>query len=173
RLVAYVVVAQPQVAQPEHWLARLQAELPAYMVPAAYVALAALPLTPSGKIDRQALPEPQAQALVRATAGAGHVAPATPTEQQLAELWARLLRTDASGIALTDDFFALGGHSLMLVQLTRLIKTNFEVELTVRDALAHPSVQGMAAVIDTLASQARQARDLQSASDGQVEEVEF
>ncbi|MBR8834640.1 MAG: amino acid adenylation domain-containing protein, partial [Stigonema ocellatum SAG 48.90 = DSM 106950] len=66
RLVAYVVVAQPQAAQPEQWLAqvqaRLQAELPAYMVPAAYVPLAALPLTPNGKIDRQALPEPQAQA---------------------------------------------------------------------------------------------------------------
>ncbi|HEX5724767.1 MAG TPA: amino acid adenylation domain-containing protein, partial [Longimicrobiaceae bacterium] len=102
RLVAYVVGDVEAGVLREH----LRGELPDYMVPAAFVALERLPLTPSGKLDRRALPAPEH------AAGTGrYVAPRTPVEEVLAEIWAEMLRLERVGVE--ESFFELGGHSLL------------------------------------------------------------
>jgi amino acid adenylation domain-containing protein len=110
RLVAYYVGADGAVAV-ETLRAHLGERLPEYMVPAAYVRLAALPLTPNGKLDRKALPAPEGAAYARR----GSEAPSTETEIALAELWADVLGVERIGRH--DHFFELGGHSLLAVKL--------------------------------------------------------
>ena len=102
RLVAYVVADKPPSVS--EWRRFLQARLPDYMVPSAFVALAALPLTANGKVDRSALPVPAVAREAEA------VVPRTEDEQRLAEIFAQVLRLDQVGIH--DNFFELGGHSL-------------------------------------------------------------
>src|SRR6185436_13958746 len=106
RLVAYVVgdVETDTLRQ------LLRERLPDYMVPAAFVTLAALPLTPNGKVDRKALPAPQRQ-----SAAERYLAPRTPVEEVLAGIWAEGLGLERVGIA--DSFFDLGGHSLLVVRI--------------------------------------------------------
>ncbi|HEX7238878.1 MAG TPA: condensation domain-containing protein, partial [Longimicrobiaceae bacterium] len=94
--------------------------LPEYMVPAAVVLLDALPLAPTGKVDRRRLPAPEAEARER-------VAPRTPTEERLAEIWSGLL--GVAGVGVTDDFFALGGHSLLATRMVARIREALGVEL--------------------------------------------
>jgi len=120
-LVAYVV-PQGDVSTDE-LRAFLGESLPAYMVPAKFVSLNALPLTASGKIDRRALPDPAELELV-----AEYVAPRTPLEEELARIWADLLGVDRVGVH--DDFFALGGHSLLATQaVIRIRNTIADIEL--------------------------------------------
>lgn len=112
RLIGYVVPmpgAAPALATLRQGL---QERLPDYMVPAAFVTLAALPLTPNGKVDRRALPAPEAS---RPQDSARHVAPSTPTEQQIAAIWSEVLGISQPGAL--DDFFELGGHSLLAVRM--------------------------------------------------------
>ncbi|HEU4326190.1 MAG TPA: amino acid adenylation domain-containing protein [Roseiflexaceae bacterium] len=116
----------------------LARQLPAYMLPAAYVWLGALPLTPNGKIDRRALPAPGAD---WRAAGPGFVAPRTFVEEQLAAIWRDLLRIDQIGVE--DSFFALGGHSLLLMQLASQIQEVFEVALPLRVLFDRPTVAEM------------------------------
>jgi hypothetical protein len=108
QLVAYYVAPGVGAEAVQAYLAE---RLPAYMVPAAYVALDALPLTPNGKVDRRALPVPGVDAYRRRD----YEAPLGGLEQAVAELWAQVLRVDVVGR--WDDFFALGGHSLLAVQV--------------------------------------------------------
>ncbi|NOK39811.1 AMP-binding protein, partial [Corallococcus exercitus] len=111
RLVAYVACRSGAEAVDVSALrARLHEKLPEYMVPSAFVVLEALPLTPSGKVDRKALPAPEAP-----VSTAEYVAPRNPTEEKLAALWAQVLRVPRVGA--TDHFFELGGHSLLATQL--------------------------------------------------------
>ncbi|NOK22422.1 amino acid adenylation domain-containing protein, partial [Corallococcus carmarthensis] len=143
RLVAYVVSAAEPV--PAGTLrAFLQERLPAYMVPAAFVHLEAMPLTSNGKRDRKALPAPADT--IRAAA---FIAPRTSTEERLAALWAGLLR--AERISVEEDFFELGGHSLLATQLVSRIRRAFEVELPVRALFEAPTVATLAARIDSAA----------------------
>ncbi|GAB2727625.1 non-ribosomal peptide synthetase [Kitasatospora kifunensis] len=112
RLVGYVVPAGGPGAAPGAELATYLAEsLPEYMLPSAFVELKAIPLNANGKVDRKALPAPAAEA-PQDTAGA---APTTPTERRLAEIWGRVLGKEQ--IRTTDSFFALGGHSILVVQV--------------------------------------------------------
>nr|UXB95150.1 non ribosomal peptide synthetase [Pseudomonas syringae] len=127
RLVAYYT---PQVAQIEvdaaSLRAHLQAQLPEYMVPAAYVRLDALPLTPNGKLDRQRLPVPDSQAYVTHL----YEPPQGETETWLASLWADLLKVERVGRH--DHFFELGGHSLLAVSLIeRMRQAGLEADLRV------------------------------------------
>src|SRR6202035_2691269 len=113
-------------------------KLPEYMVPGAYVALAALPLGPSGKVDRQALPAPE-----RGTVGAGaFVAPRDPVEELIAGAWSELLAVESVGAE--DDFFALGGHSLLATQLASRLRSAFAIELPVRRIFEAPTVARLA-----------------------------
>ncbi|HEU0299934.1 MAG TPA: amino acid adenylation domain-containing protein, partial [Longimicrobium sp.] len=114
RLVAYVVGAregEEVEVEVEALRAHLAERLPAYMVPAAYVRLDALPLTPSGKVDRRALPAPEGDAYARRA----YAEPVGEVEQALAEIWAEVLGVERVGRH--DNFFELGGHSLLVVRL--------------------------------------------------------
>jgi acyl-CoA synthetase (AMP-forming)/AMP-acid ligase II len=117
----------------------LRAHLPDYMVPSFLVVLDALPLTPSGKIDRRALPAPSAgQRLGAAQA----VAPRDPTERELVRLWQDVLAVD--GLGVFDDFFDAGGHSLLATQIMSRVNAAFAVDLPLRTVFEHPTVAAMA-----------------------------
>jgi amino acid adenylation domain-containing protein len=140
-LVAYLV-PRGEVSTTE--LRRhLVEKLPDYMVPAALVLLAALPLTANGKVDRRALPEPEA---LPAGDGADYAAPRSPTEEKLAALYAAVLRRDRVGV--DHSFFDLGGHSLLATQLVSRIRETFGLELPLRQVFEAPTVGGLAAVIE-------------------------
>ena len=141
RLVAYVVAADGADPSAAELRAYLAAGLPPYLVPAGWVRLDALPRLPSGKLDRRALPDPDA-----AAARAEYVAPATPTETELAEIWAAVLGVERVGAG--DDFFALGGHSLLATRMISRVRRAFAVELPLRALFEAPTVAGTAARID-------------------------
>ncbi|HVR95945.1 MAG TPA: amino acid adenylation domain-containing protein, partial [Thermoanaerobaculia bacterium] len=118
--------------------ASLKEELPEYMVPAALVRLDALPLTPSGKVDRRALPED----LPDVEEGQASGAAADPVEELLAGIWAEVLRRDRVGVH--QDFFALGGHSLLATQVMSRIRGVLGVDLPLRQLFEAPTVAGLA-----------------------------
>ncbi|HVK86707.1 MAG TPA: non-ribosomal peptide synthase/polyketide synthase, partial [Kofleriaceae bacterium] len=124
----------------------LAARLPDYMVPSAYVALAAFPLTSSGKLDRKALPAPE---LASASA---YVAPRDATEEALAEIWRRVLEVERVGVR--DDFFAIGGHSLRAMQVTSQVRARFSAELPLRAIFEAPTIEALATRVRALAAQA-------------------
>jgi amino acid adenylation domain-containing protein len=141
RLVGYFV-GEPEAAV--RLRERLAASLPEYMVPAALVALEKLPLTPTGKVDRRALPAPPA-ALARMAGGgetAALAAPRTAVEESLLGLWSEVLGVPRLGVH--DDFFALGGHSLLATRLISRVRGVFQVELPLRDLFEAPTVAGLA-----------------------------
>jgi amino acid adenylation domain-containing protein len=145
RLVAYVVAhttPEPTVSELRRYL---QAHLPDYMVPSAFVSLPALPLTPNGKIDRRALPTPDG---ARPELEHTFVAPRTPTEALLVELWNDVLGTERVGVH--DNFFDLGGHSLLATQLVSRVRNALLVDLPLRDVFAAPTVAAMTEVIKTI-----------------------
>jgi acyl carrier protein len=119
--------------------------LPEYMVPSAFVVLNELPLTPNGKVDRKALPAPGQTRL--ALAGE-FVAPTTPVEEALAEIFAGLLRVDRIGMH--DNFFELGGHSLLAMRVISRMRQVLSVELPLRELFAAPTVAGLAARVETM-----------------------
>ena len=140
RLVAYYT----GTAEAEALRAQALAALPAYMVPAAYVKLKALPLTLNGKLDRKALPAPEGGAYVRH----GYEAPQGEMEDALATLWAELLKVERVGRQ--DSFFALGGHSLLAMQLVSRVRDGFGVELPVVRVFETRNLAELAGVIERL-----------------------
>jgi amino acid adenylation domain-containing protein len=124
RLAAYVVARRQPAPGSEELRRFLGDRLPDYMLPTAFVTLDALPLGPSGKVDRGALPAPGAPELV---AGAAYVPPRNPTEAALAGIWAELL--GAQRVSAHDDFFHLGGHSLLAARVVSRVRESFRVEL--------------------------------------------
>jgi amino acid adenylation domain-containing protein/non-ribosomal peptide synthase protein (TIGR01720 family) len=125
--------------------------LPDYMVPAAFVLIEALPLLPNGKIDRRALPAPTTMRPAKSP----FVAPRTPVEELLAVIWSSLLRL--TPISLHDNFFALGGHSLLGTQVIARIRAAFAIELPLRSLFEAPTIAGLAERI-TMAQ--REAQEL-------------
>jgi len=130
--------------------AHLADKLPDYMVPSFFVALGAFPLTPNGKIDRKALPAPDP-----AASAAGMVAPRNPTEALMASMWSDVLGIEAIGV--TDNFFDLGGHSLMATQLAARIRKVFGVALPLRDVFSTPTIAALSASVDAATSGTREA----------------
>ncbi|WDG27013.1 amino acid adenylation domain-containing protein [Streptomyces sp. CA-278952] len=135
RLVAYVVPAPGRTADPRELRAHAARQLPAYMVPAAFVPLDDLPLTANGKLDRAALPVPEA------TPSGGRTLARTPQEELLCELFAEVLGLESAGV--DDDFFLLGGHSMLAIRLLRRIESVLGVRLAVRDVFAAPTPAGL------------------------------
>jgi acyl carrier protein len=143
RLVAYVIPAQPQAPATTVLRRYLQTWLPDYLIPSAFVFLESLPLTVSGKVDRRALPAPSGD---RPEQDMPFVEPSTPTEIELAEIWKQILRVERVG--LHDNFFNIGGHSLLAVQLVSRVNATFGVELSLRDLFGTPVLESVAARVD-------------------------
>ncbi|MGF7029218.1 amino acid adenylation domain-containing protein [Paenibacillus mucilaginosus] len=123
--------------------AYLKSDLPDHMVPVYWVRMDEMPLSPSGKIDRKRLPDP----FVHAETSTNFVPPSSETEKQLAELWKEMLGIGEVGVH--DRFFALGGHSILMMQLSAQIAKRFEVGLTVSEFLKHDTIAELAAWIDS------------------------
>ena len=140
RLVAYVVPAKGDPIDRQALREHLAARLPAYMLPTAFVALEALPLTRNGKVDRGALPAPTREV------SAGSVVGATPTEIALAEIFSELL--DIDGFDRHDNFFELGGHSLIGAQLIARIHEHFGVDVILLEIFDNPTLAEMAEIVD-------------------------
>ncbi|MFE2085322.1 non-ribosomal peptide synthase/polyketide synthase, partial [Streptomyces scopuliridis] len=144
RLAGYVVPAEGHSVPAARELRDLiRQSLPDYMVPAAFVPIAALPLTSSGKLDRRALPTPDW------AESAEYLAPRTDTERALAAIWAEVLGTEQVGAE--DDFFSLGGHSLLATRVISRIRSGLGAELTVRHLFEAPRLADLAATLDALA----------------------
>lgn len=143
QLAAYVVLQPeetPNVSELRRFLASV---LPAYMVPSVVVFLDALPLTPTGKIDKRALPAPER---VRPNLESSFVSPRGPVEETLAKIWADVLQVGRVGVH--DSFFDLGGHSLLATQVISRVRDAFQVELPLNRLFEALSVAEFAALID-------------------------
>ncbi|MFI6997607.1 amino acid adenylation domain-containing protein [Nocardia sp. NPDC050175] len=140
QLVAYVVAAPGHSVEQPELLAAIAETLPAYMIPTALVALDAFPLNPSGKLDRKALPEPTFTARE-------FRAPATPVEEIVAEVFGEVLGLDRVGA--DDDFFALGGNSLIATRLVARLGAAVDAKVPVRTLFETPTVQSLAAAIES------------------------
>lgn len=143
RLVAYIVsqVEQsPTIPELRHFL---KAKLPEYMVPSAVVLLESLPLTPNGKIDHRILPKPE----LDSTLLEKFVAPRTPIEEMLAQIWSQVLKVERVGIY--DNFFELGGHSLLATQVMSRVRDTFNLEVPLSWLFASPTIAELAQSINT------------------------
>lgn len=142
-LVAYVVARQAAQLDQETLKVKLAVSLPDFMVPARVMVLPALPLSANGKVDRKALPAPSSQAL----ATKEYVAPRTDTERRLGVIWEQVLEHRPIGV--TDNFFALGGDSLLAVVLASRIERDLGIEVPLSRILEKPTVEGLAASLGT------------------------
>jgi amino acid adenylation domain-containing protein len=147
RLVAYVLTQQsaPSIAELKEYLSR---ELPAYMVPSAFEFLDALPLTSSGKVDRKLLPAPERSGSRQTT----YVAPRTATEKMLAGIWAEVLGLERVGIE--ENFFDLGGHSLLLLQGYSRLRASVGRDLPFVALMQYPTVRSLASYLSGTAQEA-------------------
>ncbi|MEW5929719.1 MAG: amino acid adenylation domain-containing protein, partial [Gemmatimonadota bacterium] len=143
QLVAYVAARPGTAAGASELRAHLRERLPEHMVPAAFVAMERLPLTPSGKLDRRALPAPEQES-------AAYAAPRTPVEEVLAGIWAEVLGVERVGVE--DGFFDLGGHSLLATQVVSRARRAFGVEVPLRALFDAPTVAGLAGRVEALRS---------------------
>ena len=147
QLVAYVVARVGEPFDPDAVRTVLKAVLPGYMIPADFVVLASMPLTPNGKVHRTALPASRHHSI-----SVSEVHPEivmTPAQRKVAELWAEILRTDR--VSLHDNFFDAGGHSMLVVKLHAALKREFESDLTLTELFQHTTVAAQAARV-TLAA---------------------
>jgi acyl-coenzyme A synthetase/AMP-(fatty) acid ligase/acyl carrier protein len=151
RLVAYALPEGGQELKAAELRAHLRERLPEYMVPSAFVFLDALPLNANGKVDRKALPKPEAPA----SDSEAYVAPRTPIEETLMALWSEVLGLERVGI--NDSFFNLGGHSLLAMQLITRVREAFGVELPLAQLFDEPTIARTAEVVGELRAQSEAA----------------
>ncbi|HEY8228436.1 MAG TPA: amino acid adenylation domain-containing protein [Pyrinomonadaceae bacterium] len=144
QLLAYVVPDGEAPASNE-LRAHLRGKLPDHMIPAAFILLDKLPLTVSGKVNRLALLPPRPEQLEKQE---NFIAPRTPTEEIVAGIWADVLSIENPGV--NDDFFALGGHSLLLARLAARIRESFQLDLTLRDLFEAQTVAGISERIEAM-----------------------
>jgi amino acid adenylation domain-containing protein len=166
RLVGYIVNSKPvQVGDLRNFL---KAKLPQYMVPTAFVFVDSLPLTPSGKIDRRALPAPDQS---RPHLESAFVAPGTVTEESVARIWADILKLERVGV--DDNFFELGGHSLLATQVISRVRETFGIELPLRMLFEQPTVAGLAERIDAVLWAGERYRPSESDTSEEREEIKL
>ena len=145
RLVAYLAQRQPAVggAQLRSFLTD---RLPSHMVPTAFVAVDAFPLTANGKVDRDALPAPPGVGL---DADRPRAAPATGAEERMLAIWADVFQVDAGDLSVHDDFFELGGHSLLATHVIARVREEFGTDTPLRAIFEAPTVASLAALVAT------------------------
>lgn len=144
RLVAYIEPKDPTGLPTWPELRELLAEeLPAFMVPSAFAIVDSFPLTPNGKVDLAALPEPE---LDQHETDGSFRPPETETEKAVAEIWSELLGVESIGVG--DDFFGLGGHSLLATQVIVRVSRAFDVDLTIRSIFESPTLAGLSRAVD-------------------------
>ncbi|HEU5377722.1 MAG TPA: amino acid adenylation domain-containing protein, partial [Ktedonobacteraceae bacterium] len=124
----------------------VQERLPTYMIPWAFVLLDELPLTSHGKLDRRTLPAPDG--VNRSDLGVELVAPRTPEEELLRDMWTQVLRCDPGQVSIHDDFFALGGHSLLATQVLARIRSLWQVDLPLRSLFSSPTISSLVLLIN-------------------------
>jgi amino acid adenylation domain-containing protein len=139
RLVAYIVPAGDEAPAAGELRGHLQGVLPEYMVPSTFVTLDALPLTPNGKVDRGALPAPEG---LRPQLAAAYVAPQSETERVISSIWQDVLQIERVGVY--DNFFDLGGHSLLMVRVNRRLRDELNQEVSMIDLFRYPTVSALA-----------------------------
>jgi amino acid adenylation domain-containing protein len=142
RLVAYIVPTCRPAPTVSAFRRILSAKLPNYMIPSAFVCLEGLPLSPNGKLDRRALPDPER---CRPNLDTPFIAPRTSVETELAQIWAKVLSVEQVGIH--DRFFDVGGHSLNATQVVSQVIKQFQIEVPLQSLFESPTVAEMAAVI--------------------------
>lgn len=141
-LCAYFTTRDTGAVEPAAVREYLLSELPDYMLPSRFVQLDHMPLTPRGKIDRRALPEPE----IGDTAGV-YVAPRDDMDKELVEIWAQVLKLDTDDIGIDTDFFAIGGHSLRATNLMSRIHKAFDTWIPLQEIFKTPNVRGLAEYI--------------------------
>lgn len=142
RLIAYVVAREEPPPVASEMRDYLKRTVPEYMVPSAFVALETLPLTATGKVDRNALPEPEQ---VRPELAQVYVAPQTAVEEVLCSIFSEVLQVEPVGVR--DSFFELGGHSLLATQISSRVRSAFQVELPLRRLFESPTVERLAEAV--------------------------
>ena len=156
KLVAFVVYESNQNASAAELRSFLKSRLPDHLVPTIFIPLAAMPALPNGKIDRNALPELDNER--PATLEKAYVAPRTFVEEQLSQIWARLLKLEKVGI--NDNFFELGGHSLLATQVISQVRDAFRVELSPRRLFEEPTIAGLAVSITQMQASQQDAAEI-------------
>ncbi|OLE97940.1 MAG: hypothetical protein AUG75_02275 [Cyanobacteria bacterium 13_1_20CM_4_61_6] len=142
RLVAYVVATEKEELQANELRQFLKTKLPDYMVPRAFINLASLPLTASGKINHKALPPPDEGEL---EVQKEFAAPRTQVEASLAQIWSEVLKLQKVGIH--DNFFELGGHSLLATQVISRMRGVFDLEIPLRTLFESPTIDELAVAV--------------------------
>jgi len=145
QLVAYVVAAGKESPSIGELRGFLQSELPDYMIPSAFVAMDALPLTPTGKVDRLVLPEPDSSLREGVRS---FVPPRNPMESDLARIWGDILQVEQVGVH--DNFFELGGHSLLATRAVSRIHQEFHVDLKLAQFFDMPTISELAEGLEGL-----------------------
>ncbi|QSJ14566.1 amino acid adenylation domain-containing protein [Nostoc sp. UHCC 0702] len=162
RLVGYVSSqSKPQLTGTQ-LRSFLKEQLPEYMIPSAFVILEALPLTPNGKIDRRALPKPEK---FRPELAANYVIPQTEVEQTIANIWQKALNLENIGIH--DNFFEIGGHSLLMIKVHSELREIFKTDLAMLDLFRYPTISYLA---DFLSQLKNKTTSIQK-TDNQLEKI--
>ena len=161
RLVAYVVGRRDRLPSASEWRTFLVQRLPEYMIPSVFISLEALPLLPNGKVNRRALPVPDSS---RPELHRPFAAPESPTQSRLVELWMNVLALDRVGV--NDDFFELGGDSILATRLVSRVRRTFGVELPLRELFWKPTVSELAPVVEELVIE-----QLENLSEEQAEQL--
>jgi acyl carrier protein len=163
RLVAYVVVQEVQAPSISDLRSFLQARLPNYMLPSVFVLLDRFSLTPNGKIDRRNLPAPDLSAQSAAT----YIAPQTEMERAIAAIWQEVLQLEKVGM--DDNFFDLGGHSLLMVQLAQKLQVSLDCEVSLLEIFKYPTIATFA---KHLSAEASEGTENSEKSSQQIADVE-
>jgi amino acid adenylation domain-containing protein len=147
RLVAYIVPTKQANPLIEELRSFLKEKLPEYMLPLAFVVLDTFPVTPNGKIDRRALPIPDLRPELSAT----YQPPQSEVEKNIAQIWRQVLHLDQ--VSIHDNFFDLGGHSLLLLQVNNTLRTVFKSDISVVTMFQHPTIHSLAQHLNQQISQ--------------------
>ena len=166
RLIAYIVTSDASSEFQNQLRSHLKQRLPDFMIPSGFVRLEKFPLTPSGKIDTRALPKPEEAGL---SGTANYVAPQTPTEEKMARIWSRLLNLER--VSIFDNFFEIGGHSLLLLRVISSLKKELNVDVPFRQFFETPTLADISKCVDALLYLNEGSSAVNKTSDDDREEV--